>query len=117
LKQIKIGEVKFDVLEGKFFIKTTLNYYTSYFIFDTKTNPSYINIFNNIFDSGKLFNIESTEYFYYDCLIKSVDIDYNKNILEITIRTKRVEDIDRQAKRSELINNLLDSKENFDTNI
>ena len=108
MRNIKINSEVFSYVDGS--CQLTLgSHATLYYSFDINNNPEYKKTLLHLFDSRMKFDIISTSYIAKGSIIKTLDIDPKKNILNLTMRCDVLQPLNTDERREDILEQLLNS--------
>ncbi len=81
---------------------------TLYLTFDLKKNPTCKDFLLSLYDNRKTFDMISVKWTSQSNVIKSIDIDTNKNLFSMTVKSEIFETIPTNKRRDDLIDDILD---------
>jgi hypothetical protein len=106
--QIKINEKVYTY--KLIMIQPTLgSHATIYLTFDINQFKEYKKEFFDFYDNRETFKIITNKFTSEENIIKTVDFDINKNILNLTIKTDILRDIEIGERRDQIIDDILNS--------
>ena len=83
-----------------------------YLVLDIKRYPKYYDYFLNIYEKGKLFNINTIKFFAKNCRIKTIDIEFREKI-SMSIRCEDINVHSIHERRDGIIDDILGDVSNF----
>ena len=108
MKAFKIDGHIYEYIEGNCQLSIG-SHATLYYSFDTNNHKEYKNYFLNKYEIGTIFDIVSSKYIAKSSIIKSVDMDNSKNILNLSIRCDILQSLDTKERREDILGELLNS--------
>ena len=82
---------------------------TIYLTFDTNQFKEYKKEFFDFYDNKETFQIVTNKFTSEENTIKTIDFDINKDILNLTIKTDILRDIEIGERRDQIIDDILNS--------
>lgn len=108
MKSFKIDGNVYEYLEAS--CQLSIGTHASlYYSFDLNKHTDYKNYFLNKYDNRILFEIVSPKYIAKGSIIKSIDLDNNKQILNLSIRCDIFQTIETNERREDILVELLNS--------
>lgn len=82
---------------------------TTYIGLDLVKYPKYLNYITNLFDNCQKFELSSNKFIAPGSYVKSIDIDFDSK-MNVAVKSDIFNPIDKQERRDEIIDELLNNK-------